>query len=177
MCDFFEVFMFRGCRQLRRYSLWMSPVSGSCQPATASVSTATIKGYGRSMFSSVTCIYEPNSQVAKFISSLLKPEWWLLGSTDVATSFVQLIPLPLFSLHPNRENRSHLSVHTFIIPCLYILWHVFCRACAVQGIDEGRISVNIRSDGIRRLKEWCCRDALMVSKWDSVCLLINHLTV
>lgn len=123
MCDFWGIYVHR-LPAAQRYSLWMSPVSSSCQPAAASVSTATIKGYRRSMFSSVTCIYEPNSQGAKFISSLLKPEWWLLGSTDVATSFVQLILLPIFSLYPNIENRSHISISTFIITCLYVLWHL-----------------------------------------------------
>lgn len=116
MCNFWGIYVHR-LPAAQRYSLWMSPVSSSCQPAAASVSTATIKGYCRSMFSSVTCIYEPNSQGAKFISSLLKPEWWLLGSTDVATCFVQLNLLPLFSLYPHSENRSPLSMFAYLVAC------------------------------------------------------------
>lgn len=118
MCDFWGIYVHR-LPAAQRYSLWMSPVSSSCQPAAASVSTATIKGYRRSMFSSVTCIYEPNSQGAKFISSLLKPEWWLLGSTDVATSFCS-INSPSFSQPLPKRWKSESSFHTYIYNYMFI---------------------------------------------------------
>lgn len=127
MCDF--VFLFFFCcidvnsrPAAQQYSRWMSPVS--CQPAAASVSTATIKGYFTSMFSSVTCIYEPNRQRAKFISSLLKPEWWLLDSTDVILFWF----LCFFSHYSNSENLSQLFTYK---NDLSISWHIVYHAHTV----------------------------------------------
>lgn len=91
MCDFFWAIYVNSLAEAQRYSLWMSAVSSSCQPAAASLCTATIKGYYRSMFSSVTCIYEPNSQWAKFISSLT--ETWVWQYKCAFNCFVHLFSI------------------------------------------------------------------------------------
>lgn len=67
-------------------------------------------------FSSVTCIYEPNSQWAKFISSLLKPEWWLLDSTDVTLLALYIYFLFIYSAITLTVS---FSIH---IKEIYISW-------------------------------------------------------